>query len=353
MRKETVAGVVTSALLVVGCAGAPQPAPDAAAEAPAAPVVETAPVESAPPAPEPPKGPEKIDLALAVGPGDVFRFVQKQHIDQAMKVADTDASMTLDAVTTATYTVATVRDDGQADVRVVIGDVKGTFRSSMFGAVEFDTSSGESPKLDNPVIAAVVGGVAGLAHAQFEVTFDRRGGVVAVRGMRELIEKATKGDSSGAGKRLAGLLDDEGMKQQLQGRFVRFSAGPVEVGATWTVDSDIKSPTAMKESTRYVLASADAESVVVSIASTVRRSDALADAPGTTSEGTITVSRRDGMTLKSENKVRTVKDMDLKKPGAPAGAVAPKMHLDMTITATAERVTAGPPAAPAPGAAPK
>ena len=102
-----------------------------------------------------------------------------------------------------------------------------------------------------------------------------------------------------------------------------------------------------------VLKSADAETVVVTSAMTVNTADAPTGAPASTAESTVTVSRRDGLTLKSEMTIRTVKDVDLKKPAdAAADAPAPKMHLDMTVTSTSERVTADTPAPPAP-AAPK
>jgi hypothetical protein len=349
MRFDRIARVVASALFAVGCAGAPAPSTETT---PAAPVAEAAPVEAAPPAPEPPKGPEKIDLVLAVRPGDVFRYVQNQHIDQAMKIGETDASMALDAASSMTYTIATVREDGQTDVRVEMGDIKGTFRSSMFGTIDFDTASSAAAKPDNPVSAAAVKGITNLAHARFEMTLDRHGNLVAVQGLREFLEKALKDDKALAGKHLETLVDDEGMKQQMQGRFVRFAEGPVEVGATWTIDSAIKSPMAMTMSTRYLLKSADAETVVVDATSTALAADA--GAPAVTVESTVVISRRDGLMLKSESKTRTVKDMELKKPAAAgADAPAPKMHLDMTVTATIERVTADTPTPPAPTAAPK
>jgi hypothetical protein len=286
-----------------------------------------------------------IDLALAVAPGQVFRFAQKQRVEEVMTAGGKDVAVTIDVFETMTYTIAAVRDDGRADVRVEFGDVRGTFQSSAFGTTEFDTSTGKEASV-GPAIAAALRGITALAHARFEMTLDRRGAVVDVRGMRDALQKALK-DSPAAGVRnLAGLLDDDGMKQQMQGHFARFADGPAAVGATWSVASEIKSPVAMKASTLYTLTRADAESAVVSCASTVRGTAAAADDPGTTSEGTISVSRRDGLPLSSETKVHTAKYMETKR----SGAETPRVRLDMTVTATMERVADDAAPTPAVGA---
>ena len=43
-----------------------------------------------------PKEPEKIELKLSVKKGDVFRFRQKSHVDQTVKIGEMDIASTVE-----------------------------------------------------------------------------------------------------------------------------------------------------------------------------------------------------------------------------------------------------------------
>jgi hypothetical protein len=297
---------------------------------------------------------DKIELKLSVKPGEVFHFRQTQSVVQKMKVGEMDVDTNFEMKQTMTYTVGAARPDGLTDVKVTIGDIKGTFENSMLGNFEIDSTKEDDEASANPMLGPALKGLTMLANKSYHVVFDASGKLVEVKGMREIIDAALKDNPAFAGRSMGGMLDDDGMKQQMQAGFAVFSDGPVAVGSTWKVDSKIKSPAEMTVSTEYTLASADAATAVVKSKSTIDASIGEAgDKPKINTEGTITVSRADGLMLKSENTTTTVSDMSLGRQAG--GAAGQKMHMEMTMKAVIERVAAADVAKPAPkpDAAPK
>jgi len=282
----------------------------------------------------------KVELKLAVKPGDVFRFRQAQHIAQGVRIMETDVDTTIDTAQTMTFTVGPARPDGLTDVNVTIGDVKGSFESSLLGTFYFDTSKpDDSADDDEAGIGTALKQFTLLANKSYHVLFDARGRLVEIHGLKEILDETLKKNPAFAGKDIGSLVDDAGVRQQMQSQFAMFSDGPVAVGAKWSVETGAAAPGAAKAVTEYTIVSADDAKAVVKLTSGERGAAGGASAqPSGSMEGTVTVSRTDGLVLRGEFRTHVVADVPSGEKKDGAGAKPTRVEL--TTTVTLERVGA-------------
>ena len=295
---------------------------------------------------------EKVDLRLKVKAGDVFYFRQTQHMDQVVHMSEEmTINTTLDLTQVSTYSIESVKDDGAAEVKVTIGDIKGKMENPMFGTIDVDTTKDAKDAGDNPMAAMIVKPMTALANKTFTLTLDRRGAVTSIKGIKEIMEEAFKDlpIPPEMREKMGGAFDDEGMKSQMQGQFMRFADGPIAIGTSWNVESTMKQPVEVHVRTEYKLESADADKAVISTKGVVGVGAKKDEKDNVT--GSITVARADGMMLQSETNMHMVIEMG-------GGGDMPKINSEQTMKVKVDRVTAAeaarpakkepPPTAPAP-----
>jgi hypothetical protein len=286
------------------------------------------------------KEPVKVELKLAVRPGDVFRFRQAQRIAQRVRVMETDVDTTIDTAQTMTFTVEPARPDGLTDVKVTIGDVKGTFTSTLLGTFYFDSSKAkedDSSTEDEGGIGTALQQFTLLAGRSYHVLFDARGRLVEIHGLKEILDETLKRSPALAGKDLGSLVDDASVKQQMQSQFAMFSDGPVAVGGKWTAETGTTATGATKAAMEYTLVSADDAKAVVKVKlGGVAAAEGAPATPSGSVEGTVTVSRADGLVLQSEITTHVVADVPSGEKKEGAGAK--KTRIELTTTVTIERI---------------
>ncbi len=285
------------------------------------------------PKPPAPAAKEAVEVKLAAKAGDVLRF---RHVESASTEVNGAPYSARDFVHEYTLTVKSLRPDGgvEAELRydLVSGKLPGGAGKP---AREFDSSKPGAPPTDlgERILVSLA---TALTKKPLLVTLDARGGLVAVKGLREIWMETIKGTLIESAFTPEEDFSDAKCVEEIAPLFCAAPAEPHAVGVAWTAEAkDRINQQSMDFAAKYAVSVADAEKAVVAGKLDWKPGpEATADGAKASGGGSVaaTYSRKDGFLVSLAKNLKAARD---------AGA----MKATSRTTHTIERLAA---AAPAP-----
>jgi hypothetical protein len=261
------------------------------------------------PKPPAPAAKEVVDVKLAAKAGDVLRF---RHVESSSTEVNGNPYSGRDLVHEYTLTVKTLRPDGGVDAELrydrVAGKVPGRAGSP---SREFDSGKPPAEEAD-PAAKIMVSLATALTTKPLLVTLDARGGLVAVKGLREIWMETIKGTQFEKAFSPEKDFSDAKCVEEVAPLFCAAPAEAHTVGAAWTaqVEDRIDSQS-MDFAAKYAVSVADAEKAVVAAKFDWKPGpEAVANGAKATGGGSVaaTFSRKDGFLTSLAKKLNANRD---------------------------------------------
>lgn len=252
---------------------------------------------------------EVVDVKLAAKAGDVFRF---RHVESSSTEVNGNPYSGRDFVHEYTLTVKTLRPDGGVDAELRYDRVAGKIPSRAgLPAREFDSGRPAAEETD-PGTKLLVSMATSMTKRPILVTLDARGGLVAVKGLREIWMETIKGTEVEKAFTPEEDFSDAKCVEEVSPLFCAAPAEPHAVGTAWTaqvVDRINNQP--MDFAAKYAVSVADAEKAVVAAKLDWKPNpEAVANGAKASGGGSVaaTYSRKDGFLTSLAKKLNANRD---------------------------------------------
>lgn len=275
---------------------------------------------AAPDDPKPP-APPPVDVKLAAKAGTVLRF---RHTESSLTEANGATYSGKDLVHEYTVTVKAARADGGLDVELRYDHVQGKYPSRIGGAPREFESGKPAPVDADDATKLMVSMVTAITSKPIAVSLDARGGVVAVKGLRELWTASVKGTPFEPMFSAEKDFSDAKCVEEITPLFAASPAEPHAVGVAWTSDVKHLVDTAMLDfSGKFAVSAADAEQATVAAKLEWKPNlEAVANGAKASGGGSYVArfSRRDGFVL------AVTKDLRVQRETGPMKANSRTTH---------------------------
>jgi hypothetical protein len=262
-----------------------------------------APDEPKPPAPPP------VDVKLAAKPGTVLRF---RHTESSLTEANGRTYSGKDLEHEYTATVKAARADGGLDLEVRYDLVKGKLPSRTGGEPREFESGKPVPADADAATKLMISIATAVTSKPIAVSLNARGGVVAVKGLREIWMETIKGTPFESAFSAEKDFSDAKCVEEVAPLFAATPSEPHAVGVAWTADLKERVDTQTLDfAAKFAVSAADAEQATVA-AKLEWKPNAEAVANGAKASGggscVARFSRRDGFVLSATKDLKAARD---------------------------------------------
>ena len=261
---------------------------------------------AAPDDPKPP-APPPVDVKLAAKAGMVLKF---RHSESSLTEVNGKTYSGQDFEHEYTVTVKTVRADGGVDAELRFDLVKGKIPSPIGPTREFESGKPVPADADDGT-KLLISMATAVTAKPIAVSLDARGGVIAVKGLREIRMERIKGTP------FEKVLSEDDFSDakcvaEIAPLFAASPAEPHAVGVAWTADvKDVVSGQTLDFGAKFAVSAADAEQATVA-AKLEWKPNAEAVANGAKASGGGSTfarfSRKDGFVLSATKDLRAQRD---------------------------------------------
>ena len=313
---------------------------------------------------------EKYALGLTAQKGTKATFTMHSKTTQELDMGGQQMTMGHDVQRVFTIEVVDVGKDGKLKLKVLWESSSGKVLLPMGSEVEFDTAKpaeaeeGGDDGMGMPSAGQVQKFVGAIMGKTLEATVSTTGQDLEIAGLKELAEGAAKKLSGMGGSMLMGMLNEGLLRKDIDCALCRYPNEPTAVGGTWKTEfkeAGRRNRPGMRTEGKLQLDKADKETFVISLAGALLKDEPKAEGKEEGKEegkqednedpqaemarqmmkgmkvsngkveGTATISRKDGMAIKSVSKMSA----DLAMP-SPMGGDS-EMKIAQTSTLTCER----------------
>lgn len=304
---------------------------------------------------------DKYTLGLTATKGTKATFTIHSKSTQDLDMGGQQMTMGHDVQRVLSIEVTDVEKDGKLKLAVKWESSSGKMMMPMGGELEFDTTKpaeeedGEAG-MGMPTAGQVQKFVGAITGKVLTATVSPSGHDLEIVGLKELTDDATKKVGGMGASMLMGMLNEGLLRRDVDGVLGRYPKEPTAVGGTWKTEvkeAGRRNRPSMRTEGTLKLDKADKDTFVVSMTGSLVKDEPKQDAKEEATEdpqlkmaaemmknmkvsngkveGTSTISRADGMVLKSTSKMSA--DLTMPMPMGGEG----EMKIAQSATITTER----------------